>query len=65
MFMTYQLVLATDELNMVNRALRGELKPDEVDAAKELAHTIADARVKQGKHHAAEMAKLEANLKKA
>lgn len=46
--LTYHLTLTVEEFNVINRALRTTLRPQELEEAKELANHMAQARVTFG-----------------
>lgn len=62
MEITYLLRLNTKELRLVSTALRGGLKEDQLEEAKELQAKIMEAKVSETKALMHEVEKLEQNL---
>ena len=58
----WQLDLTTEELNMTLRALRGELRDDELARAQALADTLARARVNATRNKLKSVDKLDRSL---
>lgn len=59
----WQLDLSTEELNLTLRALRNELRDDELSVAQELADTLARARVGATTNKLKAIEKLDRNLR--
>lgn len=62
MQVSWTLTLQTAQLNTILRGLRGCLRPEELEEAKELANSIAADRVSVTKSKMAGISKLEQNL---
>lgn len=60
----YVLHLSKEEFLLIGRALRGTLKPQEVEAARELQVAIVASRHKQLEQKLRESAKLMENIEK-
>jgi hypothetical protein len=60
--LTYQLELTPKEFSLINKALRGNLKDDEVNLASELSDTLMKSKVSQMEHYMREVNKLRENL---
>ena len=60
--LTYKLEFTPTEFGLINRALRQTLKPEEVEAAKQLQQTLVEEKVKSFEHYARQINKLKLNL---
>lgn len=58
------LTLNSEELAIVCRGLRGQLKPEDVETAKMLGLSIAESRIAQVRQLAGEVEKLSTNINK-
>lgn len=58
----YVLVFEPNEFNLVSRALRGVLNPEEIEPAKQLQRQMMEQKVKASKSHFQGISKLEKNL---
>lgn len=61
---TYTLTLKPDEFNLIGRALRGELRPEEIEEAQQLQRLMAEKKVSEIRRLGKEADKLADNLQK-
>lgn len=59
---SWRLVLSTDELRLVGKALRGQLKDEEIEEARNLADLISTHRISNAEHNHNEMQKLKRSM---
>lgn len=58
----YNMEFTPAEFALIGRALRGALRPDEVDAAKNLQIEMCKQKIREFEHHGQEIEKLKKNI---